>query len=229
MRAVGVSVWRYLANLAGVAAAALAMVACVLGTRMFVLPDDLPAGARLAILVGVGGAHVRARVGVARAGGARRAARAAAAALAARRDPGGGAVGMTRMQLRIAVVVAVAALLIGGLVALAADDPYRLPRSAMQVAPPPAAALYVAPNGSDVSDCRSPSAPCASFDRAYHLAAPGAVVEIAGGGYPPQLFSEDPSKTSPDDVVLKAAAGREGRRSAATDRATASPRRVRTT
>ena len=47
MRTVGVSVRRYLANLAGIAAAALVMGACV-------LPADLPAGARLAILVAVG-------------------------------------------------------------------------------------------------------------------------------------------------------------------------------
>jgi O-antigen/teichoic acid export membrane protein len=54
MRTVGVSVRRYLANLAGIVVAALVMGACVLGTRLLVLPEDLPAGARLAILVAVG-------------------------------------------------------------------------------------------------------------------------------------------------------------------------------
>jgi O-antigen/teichoic acid export membrane protein len=54
MRTVGVTVRRYLANLAGIATAALAMGAAVLGTRLFVLSPDLPNGARLAVLVTVG-------------------------------------------------------------------------------------------------------------------------------------------------------------------------------
>jgi len=54
MRTVGVTVRRYLANLAGIATAALAMGAAVLGTRLFVLSPDLPDGARLAVLVTVG-------------------------------------------------------------------------------------------------------------------------------------------------------------------------------
>jgi hypothetical protein len=67
--------------------------------------------------------------------------------------------------------------------------------------------LYVASTGSDANDCRTPATACASFDLAYHLAAPGEVVEIAGGTYPPQVFSDDASKTSPVDVVLRAAPG----------------------
>jgi O-antigen/teichoic acid export membrane protein len=56
MRTVGVSVRTYLANLVGVIEAALGMVVCVLGTRVFLLPEDMPAALRLAILVVVGAA-----------------------------------------------------------------------------------------------------------------------------------------------------------------------------
>jgi O-antigen/teichoic acid export membrane protein len=55
MRSIGVSVRRYASALAGVSVAALFMVACVLATRL-ALPADLPAGARLAVLVLVGAA-----------------------------------------------------------------------------------------------------------------------------------------------------------------------------
>jgi hypothetical protein len=66
--------------------------------------------------------------------------------------------------------------------------------------------LYVSPAGSDTNPC-SRAAPCASFDRAYRLADPGEVVEIAGGTYPPQAIEPDESKTSPEDVVFRAARG----------------------
>jgi hypothetical protein len=46
-----------------------------------------------------------------------------------------------------------------------------------------------------------------SFDRAYHLASPGQVVEVAGGTYPAQSVTSDPSKTSASDVVFQPAAG----------------------
>jgi hypothetical protein len=48
---VGVSVRRYLANLTGVAEATLGMVACLLAVRALLLPEGMPAAARLAILV----------------------------------------------------------------------------------------------------------------------------------------------------------------------------------
>jgi O-antigen/teichoic acid export membrane protein len=53
MRTIDVSVRAYLGNLAGVAAATAGMAACVLGARLL-LPEDMPAAARLAILVAVG-------------------------------------------------------------------------------------------------------------------------------------------------------------------------------
>lgn len=47
--------------------------------------------------------------------------------------------------------------------------------------------LFVAPSGSDGGLCTR-VAPCASWDRAYGLARPGSVVELAGGRYPGQLL-----------------------------------------
>jgi chitodextrinase len=63
--------------------------------------------------------------------------------------------------------------------------------------------LYLAPNGSDSSSCTL-AAPCASLNRAYQLAAPGAVVSVAAGSYPAQTIARDPSKTSSSEVVFAA-------------------------
>jgi hypothetical protein len=49
--------------------------------------------------------------------------------------------------------------------------------------------------------------PCASFDRAYRVAKPGDVVEVAAGTYPDQSIMFDPSKTSAADVVFRPAPG----------------------
>jgi O-antigen/teichoic acid export membrane protein len=54
MRTIGVGNVAYLRNLGGVAAATVGMAACVLATRELLLPESLPAGARLAIMVAVG-------------------------------------------------------------------------------------------------------------------------------------------------------------------------------
>lgn len=69
-----------------------------------------------------------------------------------------------------------------------------------------AAAIALAPDGSDASPC-TVELPCATFDRAYHLAAPGQVVELGGGNYPPQTITPDGSKTSDADVVFRPSAG----------------------
>ncbi len=74
------------------------------------------------------------------------------------------------------------------------------------VPPLPPASRFVSSNGSDSSSCAK-SAPCRSFNRAYHLAKPGDVVEVAGGSYPQQNISRDSSKTSSKDVVFRPAAG----------------------
>ena len=51
------------------------------------------------------------------------------------------------------------------------------------------------------------SAPCASFDRAYAVALPGQVVEVAGGRYAVQTVLADPAKAVGADVVFQPAAG----------------------
>lgn len=57
-------------------------------------------------------------------------------------------------------------------------------------APPPSAAasLFVAPGGDDAGRCTR-SSPCASWNRAYQLAKPGSVVELAGGTYGSQVIA----------------------------------------
>ncbi len=45
-----------------------------------------------------------------------------------------------------------------------------------------------------------------SFDRAYHVATPGAVVQVAGGAYPAQAVKADATKTAPP-IVFEPAPG----------------------
>jgi chitodextrinase len=67
------------------------------------------------------------------------------------------------------------------------------------------ATLYLSPSGSDSNPC-SQAAPCRSFDRGYHLAAPGQTVVVAAGSYGDQAISADAAKASAaSDVVLQAA------------------------
>jgi len=66
--------------------------------------------------------------------------------------------------------------------------------------------VFVAPNGSDGNVC-SQAAPCLSFNRAYRVAQPGGVVQVAGGSYGDQNVLFDVSKTSADDVVIQPAPG----------------------
>jgi hypothetical protein len=70
----------------------------------------------------------------------------------------------------------------------------------------PAASRFVAGTGSDSNPCTR-TAPCASFNRAYKLAKPGQVVEVAAGNYPEQVITPDESKTSSADVVFQPAPG----------------------
>ncbi|MEA2251997.1 MAG: hypothetical protein QOG70_2239 [Solirubrobacteraceae bacterium] len=58
----------------------------------------------------------------------------------------------------------------------------------------PAPTRFVSPAGNDGGACTA-AAPCRSFDRAYHVASPGEVVEVAGGSYPGQTFTPDPGKS----------------------------------
>jgi hypothetical protein len=67
--------------------------------------------------------------------------------------------------------------------------------------------LHMSPRGSDAGSCTR-QAPCRTFDRAYRIARPGQVVELAGGVYPAgQVIRPDPRKTSSRDVVFRAARG----------------------
>jgi chitodextrinase len=77
--------------------------------------------------------------------------------------------------------------------------------AATSACPPPSsgATLYVSPSGSDSAAC-SQSAPCRSFDRAYDLASPDALVEVAGGSYGSQNLTG--TKAAPR-VVFRPAAG----------------------
>jgi hypothetical protein len=63
--------------------------------------------------------------------------------------------------------------------------------------------LYVATSGSDANPCTQAS-PCLSFQRAYNLAQPGQVVEVAAGSYPAQTVNG--TKSAPA-VVFRPAAG----------------------
>ena len=57
----------------------------------------------------------------------------------------------------------------------------------------PAASVFVSVGGSDAGGC-SQAAPCRSFDRAFHVAGSGAVVEVAGGTYPAQTLTADAAR-----------------------------------
>jgi chitodextrinase len=67
------------------------------------------------------------------------------------------------------------------------------------------ATRFVTVNGSDSGNCTQ-AAPCASFARAYRVANPGEVVQVAGGSYPDQNFLAIAGKTGPN-VVFQPAQG----------------------
>ena len=70
----------------------------------------------------------------------------------------------------------------------------------------PAADLFVSTAGSDDNACTA-AAPCSTFARAYAVASPGDVIEIASGTYPSQELSADPRKRGGKAVVLRPAKG----------------------
>ena len=75
--------------------------------------------------------------------------------------------------------------------------------ASLQAAP----VLYVAPTGVDTGRCTR-SRPCASFDRAYALARPGATVKVAGGKYGTQSIQFRPDRRSPKVVFEPASTAR---------------------
>jgi hypothetical protein len=66
--------------------------------------------------------------------------------------------------------------------------------------------LRVAANGSDANAC-TPAAPCLGFDRAYHVARPGQLVEVDAGTYGDQDVRYDRTKTSRNHVVFRPVRG----------------------
>jgi hypothetical protein len=77
----------------------------------------------------------------------------------------------------------------------------------MTSADSPSRLLAVAPTGSDANSCLV-AAPCRTFDRAYHAAAPGDVVQIAAGNYPTQSITPDSSKAAAlQNVIFVPVAG----------------------
>jgi hypothetical protein len=66
--------------------------------------------------------------------------------------------------------------------------------------------LYLAPTGVDAGGCASPTAPCSTFERAYRLARPGDVVQLAGGSYPGQTI-QGAAKSSRAHVIFEPAPG----------------------
>lgn len=66
--------------------------------------------------------------------------------------------------------------------------------------------LHLSAGGSDSASC-SVAAPCKTLNRAYQVAAPGDVVELAAGSYGGQTIQRDAGHTSSDDVVFRPAPG----------------------
>jgi hypothetical protein len=93
----------------------------------------------------------------------------------------------------------------GGRVTVAPGVTVRVP-TAPPVAPDVPATRFVATSGSDSGDCLA-SSPCQTFDRAYDVAQPGEIVDVAGGTYPEQRVEYDSDKTSTEDVYFRPAAG----------------------
>ncbi len=76
--------------------------------------------------------------------------------------------------------------------------------------PPPVpsgnADLFLAAGGSDSASC-SAAAPCKSLNRAYQVASPGDIVQLAAGSYGDQTLQRDTGLTSSEDVVFRPASG----------------------
>ena len=70
------------------------------------------------------------------------------------------------------------------------------------------ARVFVSSYGSDRGRCIEAD-PCLTFGRAYEVATPGAVIEIAAGTYPTQELDVDPAKGDGRPVTLRPAEGAE--------------------
>ena len=65
--------------------------------------------------------------------------------------------------------------------------------------------VYISPSGSDTNPCTQPQ-PCRSFNRAYHVAKPGQIVEVDGGSYGGQVI-DLPQHSSGPRIVFRPSAG----------------------
>ncbi len=74
------------------------------------------------------------------------------------------------------------------------------------VPPSGSADLFLATGGSDTASCSS-SAPCKTLNRAYQVASPGDIVQLAAGSYGNQTIQRDTGLTSSEDVVFRPAGG----------------------
>lgn len=118
---------------------------------------------------------------------------------------GGGVCVERRLTLKQSFSDGLTALPGGGRVEVAPGVTVRVP-TAPPVAPQTPATRFVATNGSDSGSCRAQD-PCQSFNRAYEVASPGEIVDVAGGTYPTQRIEYDSGKTSATDVYFRPAAG----------------------
>lgn len=110
-----------------------------------------------------------------------------------------------RVFLQDSVSAASPGLVGGGRVSVASGVTVRVP-TPPPVPPSAPATRFVKADGSDSGDCTA-AAPCRSFNRAYEVADPGEIVDVAGGTYPAQRIEYDSSKTSAEDVFFRPAAG----------------------
>jgi hypothetical protein len=62
--------------------------------------------------------------------------------------------------------------------------------------------LWISAKGSDANPC-SRAQPCASFARAFRMARPGQVVEVAGGAYPEQTITFASGRRGSEHVVFR--------------------------
>jgi hypothetical protein len=110
-----------------------------------------------------------------------------------------------RVALRETISAASPGVAGGNQVSVAPGVTVRVP-TVPPVPPEAAATRFVKVDGSDSGSC-SATAPCRTFNRAYEVADPGEIVDVAGGTYPTQRVEYDSSKTSSEDVYFRPAAG----------------------
>jgi hypothetical protein len=77
--------------------------------------------------------------------------------------------------------------------------------SVRTVSPCPAS-VFVSTTGSDSAPCTA-AAPCQTFGRAYQVALPGQIVEVAGGTYPSQTIDPPGKPPGSSPVLFRKAAG----------------------